>query len=455
MARRPTIPAAGRTLAVLIVVGALLAAALAGLPGRTPHASACGAFLRVPYTYEAEQTRSSYLAALDAASANALLPGDPYFGLPPVERGVRAQRTEGAPQVPPTVLKAISWVESTMTMASLSTRFNSSGPTLVSFDCGYGIMQVTTGMTVPLGENNQPSSRQVSVATHYANNIARGAVILAQKWNQAPESRPIVGTDTTAAPELVENWYYAVWSYNGFTGPGANQSNHPLDPSFSRWPRERYRCDGTQSRTRYPYQELIWGCMASPPERDGALLWEPLPATLPDLTRPEFADALSIANWVFPYRNMDMPTPRPTHPDTAPAVASGFRSQLFARPELEVEVSTVLIRLNGLPGETRATIEVENVGSGILSWATTTDESWIVVDPPAGVALGADVTCFAPQCRRAGVLEITINPTLLPSANVVGTLRISSPNSSRPDRLVRVEVDADFEVGAPGTSRAE
>ena len=33
------------------------------------------------------------------------------------------------------------------------------------------------------------------------------------------------GTDTAGSPVLLENWYYAIWSYNGFA-----ETNHPLNP---------------------------------------------------------------------------------------------------------------------------------------------------------------------------------------------------------------------------------
>ena len=441
----------------LLFAAALLAVPLATLltelPGRVPRADAC-AFLRPPSAYEAEQERASYLAAIDAASVDALFPGDPFFGLPPIEVGVRTARVDGSRRLPAVLLKAIAWEESTMTMASRSTRFQSIGPALVSFDCGHGVMQVTTGMTAPLGADSEPTPRQVSVATHYGYNIARGAVILADKWNQAPETRPVVGTDTASDPKLVENWYVAVWSYNGFAGPGSNSSNHPLDPAFGAWPREGYRCDGTQSRRRYPYQELVWGCMASPPERLGAQLWTPVPATLPDFTQPRFFEPLSLRNWVLPYTAMDMPTPQPAHADAAPAVPAGFRQQLFAAPQLQLTENSVLIRLNGLPQDARATVQVENTGTGILSWVASPGENWIVVDPPAGVALGTDVACSTPGCRRPGEFTITVNPTLLPKARTFGVLLIGAANVAGPQWLVRVEVEADFEVAAPGTSRA-
>ena len=444
------------TLAFILAV--VLPLALALLPGAlgsggVRHASAC-AFLRTPVAYEAEQARSTYLATIDAASIDGLFPGDPYFGLPPVEVGTRQLRTEGVRRVPATLLKAIAWEESTMTMASRSTRFQSIGPALVSFDCGHGVMQITTGMTVPLGGSSRPSERQVSVATHYGYNIARGAAILADKWNQAPATRPIAGTDTMSDPSLIENWYFAVWSYNGFAGPASNSSNHPLDPSFGAWPRPRYRCDGTQSRTRYPYQELVWGCMASPPKRLGAKLWKPVAVTLPDFTQPRFFEPLVLANFVFPYPAMDMPTPQPAHIDAVPVVPPTYRQRLLAAPSLRVTEDSIVIQLNGLPADQRATIRVENAGTGILSWIATSSDGWLVVEPPAGVALGGGVACAAPDCQRSSELTITVNPTLLPKANIFGTLRISPAGSSGPERLLRVEVDADFEVAAPGTSRA-
>jgi hypothetical protein len=69
------------------------------------------------------------------------------------------------------------------------------------------------------------------------------------------------------------------------------------------------------------------------------------------------------------------------------------------------------------------------------------------------VALGSDLPCRQ-DCAKAATITITVNPTLLSSASAAGTLRISSPNGG-PERIVRVEVDASFEVGAPGVSRGD
>ncbi|MEE8422514.1 MAG: hypothetical protein V3S31_07030 [Dehalococcoidia bacterium] len=443
-----------RRLLLTLVAASLLVAVLSVAGGGGHRANAC-AFLRTPSAYEAEEARTTYLAAIEAAALDALFPGDPYFGLPPVEFGLRGQRQDGPRRVPPTLLKAIAWEESTLTMASRATHFESAGTALVSFDCGHGVMQVTTGMTVPLGVGGVPSSRQVSVATHFGYNIARGAVILADKWNAASETRPVVGIDTASNPQLVENWYIATWAYNGFAGPGSFSSNHPQDPTFGPWPRPSYRCDGTQSRRRYPYQELVWGCMASPPAQDGALLWQPLPVTLPDLSQPRFFEPLSLRNWVFPYSAMDIPTPQPVHVDFAPTLQSAVRDFVVRAPSIAVNERSVLIQLNGLPQAQRAEVEILNPGRGILSWIATSSDNWIVIDPPAGVALGSDVACSAPKCERPGAITITVNPTLLPKASTTGTIRIIAANAPLAAWELRVEVDADFEVAAPGTSRAD
>ncbi len=440
----------GRLFAVLALVAALWLLTTS-FPGQQRLAEAC-AFLRNPVAYEADGTRTAYSTAIDAASVNALFPGDPFFGLPSVKTGVRANRADGPARVPAALLRGIAWVESNLAMASGSVPFESSGPALVSFDCGYGLMQVTTGMTVPLGADNQPTANQANVATHYFYNIARGAFILADKWNQAPDSRPIAGIDTNSDSSILENWYYAVWSYNGFTGPGSVQSNHPLDPRFSNT-RGRWKCDGSQSRTRYPYQEVVWGCMGSPPVRNGQQLWTPVAASLPNLTDPKFAGPLGVANFVFPYAGMDMPTAQPSHTQQAPSVPADFRSRVMGSPVLSVADTSIQLTLDGGPQGGRATVTVENSGSGILVWTATPSANWIVVDPPAGVALGPEVPCGT-GCSRAGTFSVTLNPASLPQSLTSGTITISAANATSPPVTVTINASADFDLPAPGTSRA-
>lgn len=390
----------------LLLVSALLVAAWAASAVWAPQARGCALSQR-PNTYEATEDRSAYLLGLELAAHNMLFPSDTFFGTATVETGLRTQRVAAKePYLPPTLLKAIGWIESNITQADGNTPFSAVGPALISFDCGHGIMQITSGMTSP-ADRGWPSSQQALVATHYLYNIARGAAILASKWNAAPEYRPIAGTDTDSDPTIVENWYFAVWSYNGFTGPGANRSNHPMDPDYA-WPRTGFSCgpsnDGYGHRYGdYPYQELVFGCAARPPSVGGSQLWTPLPLSLPDLKDPLWSGPLDLANFTTSdwYARMDMPTPRPWHRDETPRPANGVASYLLGSPVLAVSRETVSDAVNQ--------VAISNTGQGILSWRAKPGQSWITVDKQAGVALAPDVPCDpnAP-CERSPTLTITV-----------------------------------------------
>ncbi len=180
----------------------------------------------------------------------------------------------GRPYVPCIVLKAVAQTESGG-WKQYRAAYNEFGDTVISFDYGYGIMQITSGMSscVP------PASFERSLVAGWSKyNIATGALFLANKWN----ALPYVGLND---PHIVEDWYYAVWGYNGWSmvnnpayecpidnpecGTGAN---NPLRPPFT----------GTQPRRWYPYQELVWGFAANPPTMNGSKAWTANPVTLPD-----------------------------------------------------------------------------------------------------------------------------------------------------------------------------
>ncbi len=447
MSRAPRLRRRGTWAALLLLV-----ALLAWSPQTADRAQAC-AFLRTPQAYEASQSRSDYFAAMDAAATDNLFPGDPTFGMPAIEVGGRTNRAPGLRQMPPSILRSIGWVESNLSMAARSVPFQSTGPALVSFDCGHGIMQITSGMTVPLGANNQPTSSQSNIATHYVYNIARGASMMVEKWNQAPELRPIAGTDTNSNPAILENWYFTIWGYNGFTGPGANISNHPLDPVFTT--REAWRCDGSQSRSRYPYQELIYGCLQNPPTSGGQRLWAPVAVTLPNTALPQWFQPLSVSNFVFPYSAMDMPTPAPGHVEASPNVTPDYRTRALGAPAPAIDGPPVQLRLDTGPEAARATVRVRNSGTGILVWSAVPSANWIVVDPPAGVSLGGDVPCNAGAgCTPTTAITISVNPVLLPQSASNGTVTITGTNAAGAPAVVTVAVKADFDAAAPGTSRA-
>ena len=127
----------------------------------------------------------------------------------------------------------------------------------------------------------------------------------------------------------MEDWYYAVWSYHGFAF-----KNHPLNPDHP-LPRPAYRCDGTQSRSNYPYQELVFGCIANPPVVSGVALWNPLAVTLPNLSQPAFnLSAWGACSVDRDCEAMDFATPAPAHTD--PTDTNLTRSQVIGSPVLSV-----------------------------------------------------------------------------------------------------------------------
>jgi len=95
---------------------------------------------------------------------------------------------------------------------------------------------------------------------------------------------------------------------------------------------------------------------------------------------------------------------------------------------------------------------VANPGSGLLSWSAMPSDNFLIVDPPAGSAVGSGITCGATRCPD-GTIEVSINPTLLPASRASGTITITSPNAPG-SVTIRVQVFAEFEVAVPGTSRA-
>ena len=440
-----------------ILAAALIAVTAALGSARSAESDQC-AFPFTPTAYEDLKDRDLFLNTIDLAAFNMLFPGDPFFGLPDLEVGPRDGRHKVPGNVPPVLLKAIGWIESSITQAAGNVPWGAIGPALISFDCGHGVAQVTSGMTIPTGEGGRGSPEQALVATHFAYNIARGAFILADKWNEAPENRPIAGVDTDGNPQLIENWYFAVWSYNGFTGPGADRSNHPLDPIYDSWPRAPYSCGPTgdgkgHNRANYPYQELVFGCAAQPPIVDGEPLWQAQEVTLPDLDSPVFAGALKLSNFVFPYTRMDMPTPQPFHIDPTARPSPSLRKKILGTPQLQVSKETVSVGFTPETGAMTGSVDVSNGGTGVLAWYATTSVPWLRITPYTGVAIGKDLPCArdAP-CDRQGHFEVSVDPARAPAGlrNATVTVRALGTNQSV---TISVEMSQVIRLGAPGITR--
>lgn len=118
--------------------------------------------------------------------------------------------------------------------------------TIISFDCGYGIGQVTSGMHV--GEN--PAFDRQRVASDPTYNLATGTLILLSKWRAAE----CVGDNN---PDIVEDWYTAIWAYNGLA-----YVNNPNNPNLGA-SRGVYN-PGTDNGASFTYQERVFGWMEHP-----------------------------------------------------------------------------------------------------------------------------------------------------------------------------------------------
>jgi len=349
------------------------------------------------------------------------------------------------PYIPPTLLKAIAWIESGWAQAAYAVAYGSVGPALISHDCGYGIMQVTTGMQNTTGT---PTPEQLMSASHYAYNIARGARILADKWNLSPEFRPLVGDRN---PRAIEDWYYAVWSYNGFAF-----QNHPLNSRFPAWPRTPYSCgpsdDGfSHDRSQYPYQELVYGCMTHPPEPDGEPLWEKQPVTPPDLSLVEFAQPLGVENFVCDngddcYTRMDMPRPAGAHEDPTPA--TGDRSRIIGAPVLEVDTTAIDIMARPDTPSEPEEVEVTNAGTGILVWTVTPSVPWLQVSVPSGVALGSSLGGAGSE------LTVQANMAGLPRGQYAAELTFEAPYAAGGPKVVTVTVTTYAQSYVPGITKS-
>lgn len=443
-----------RLLAQFAGAGILALVALVLVYGRGGEtAQACGPAGPFDFdTYELPQ-RADYARAIELATAGkaitfaySLAAGDyidvRYQGLERGPRNARIESLDTSLAIPPTIYKSIAWIEANWANASNSVPWGGVGPVLRSFDCGYGIGQITTGMA---NANGTATGRQAAIGTHFLFNIAEGVRILAQKWNDAPSLRPVAGFGD---PAMLEDWYYAIWAYNGFAW-----KNHPLNPDldplrgggtipiYHCWDPSApsYQVDSA-GRIKwgygdYTYPERVYGCMRYPPVADGARLWAPQTFRMPDWTISEIGQAFSAANWTActngSCAGMDFPTTfdrfgfKP-HPDTTPPRDPAEAALLLGNPVFQYSGPTSLrLTANSDGTSTTGTVTVRNVGTFVGPYRVRVSDPWIVVRHPGdprsrtldgGVVVGNDVevviTSNPPVKQRGYVstLEISLAP---------------------------------------------
>ena len=404
--------------------------------------------------YEGPQDREFFLLAQHLAATNQLFPENEAFALPEILAGsVGSRAPRPGATIPPTLVHAISWIESKTTHTAGEVPWQSIGDVLLSPDCGYGVMQVTSYFN---NDGEAPRRNEALVGAHYAYNTATGAQILVEKWND--EFFPIVGS---GKPEFVESWYYALWGYNGW-----NSRNHPLGIYADPFRSLPFQCDGP--RNGYAYQELVLGCVHSPPELDGEPLWQEEPVQLPDLASLSAAGgpldpAVYFAGWdtidqspfgdkhPHPFRAMSMPLPPGALPVNETALpdpaARAVRDAILGEPRLDLETASVALAPNG--DRATATITVANAGSGLLVYRAETDAPWLNLDVQAGVAAGAGVPFRSGHPRQA-TITLVADRNAIPAGTPGATVTIEAllPNGNVLMRVVRVDVEDNQEIPA-------
>ncbi len=437
-----------------------------------------------------------YKALIDLATEGNLFPSGSAFAYPGVAAGDRESR--GAPdpsnRIPATVYYAIAWQESGWQNASNSVPWGGVGPTLRSFDCGFGIGQITSGMA---NHSGYPTHKQTLVGTHPAFNVAEGIRILAYHWNIAPEYRPIAGEGN---PEHLEDWYYAIWGYNGFAW-----SNHPMHPRLDPlragdaeapishcWDSsaDSYVSNPNGSGPvyggygDYTFPEIVYGCMRNPPFNGGERMWEPVEFHMPDLEREEVAAAFDAygadadpPSWggcaSFGCPEMDFPTSfpdddiEPNKDVVGPTDASP--SQFLGSPVLSFSgpSSASLVAHSGGSVDTVA-VTATNNGSYIAPFRIRSDQPWLVAYDANGsssryldgnVAIGSEtevVITNVPtrQTKNGHVaqMRITLDTNSLPPGTSSGTIHFEPLYGG--GQALSVSVTATNEQGSTPTPTA-
>lgn len=197
--------------------------------------------------YGYQPQRYNMRLAFNKAANNTLGNGGPTYSqinrfLPP--NTIQENVSDWRP-IPHIILRGVAWQEAHWLQFanSVGDSDNTYACTLVSSDCGYGLMQITSCMN-----NGCGWFTPIRASGELTYNLGTGTNFLIQKWNAAP----FVGdNDHTSA----EQWYYAVTAYNGWSS-----SNDPNNSAFD--PRRPPYGEGNYMNFSYPYQERVWGWMA-------------------------------------------------------------------------------------------------------------------------------------------------------------------------------------------------
>lgn len=197
-----------------------------------------------------------------------------YSGLPPAMTQVPVDAENALPHL---LLRGVAWQESLWTQYGDVDPWNLEDEryacTLLSFDCGYGMMQITSCMSDGCGWFNP-----TRVSRNMLYNLGTGAAFLVVKWNDIDI---FLGQNDPTHPA---DWYYTLIAYNGF-GSVNDPNREDKDPR-----REPYLDLPIPQGVKkgWTYQERVTGWLAHPEYADTLTDYGWRPNRLPEAPRGIF-----------------------------------------------------------------------------------------------------------------------------------------------------------------------
>ncbi|MER7707803.1 RHS repeat-associated core domain-containing protein [Kitasatospora sp. NPDC097605] len=197
-------------------------------------------------------------------------------------------------------------------------------------DCGYGLGQVTNGMSK--GDTVYSVNGQTKIAVDYQENVSAGLQILERTWNQLYDAGITVNGGN---PRYLENWYLAAWAYNSGIQPtaafgnttgcvpsptctsaegnwGLGWANNPRNPDYppTRAPYLKNSYADAAHPGSWPYQERILGWIGQPilrfnqpaytkPDYHGGKTWLQIPAVTAFCSADNNCDPTGASNPKF------------------------------------------------------------------------------------------------------------------------------------------------------------
>ncbi len=253
-----------------LLVGGLLASVVR--PGWASAALRCPSYQRgtsdgthhcgVAASPGADPTLDEWKGFIGRAAQGPKIWGGQGPAIPDLKAGCRAGGAVPA-AFPCEILGAVAAIESGWHQFCVPTEpaseVHKPSQTLITRDCGHGVVQVTSGMH----EGETATFDRARVASDPFYNLAVGASILASKW----QTSNCVGAQD---PSVLEHWYLALWKYNGYS-----YSNDPSNPAFSSTRGIWNPAVGGDA----PYQEKVFGMV----ERGslGGKRWKPIALAYP------------------------------------------------------------------------------------------------------------------------------------------------------------------------------